>query len=185
MSELIETVSEPDLPRLRYRVIDEGSYPPAELAKLRNLAAILFRLEKSGEREEIQRGVLELADHLGDPGERSLRRAFLVWLEKVLLHDRRDDEEIPETLGLQEFRTMLENRVREWNRELKEEGRREGKAEGRREGEAALLLRQLDRRFGPLDARTRTRVARAGSERLLEWGERFATASTLADVFGE
>ena len=193
VSELIETVSEPDLPRLRYRVIDEGSYPPAELAKLRNLAAILFRLEKSGEREEIQRGIYELADHLGDPGEGSLRRAFLVWLEKVLLHDRRDDEEIPETLGLQEFRTMLENRVREWNRELKEEGRREGKAEGRREGkaegrregEAALLLRQLDRRFGPLDARTRARVARAGSERLLEWGERFATASTLADVFGE
>ena len=76
---------------------------------------------------------------------------------------------------------MLENRVREWNRELSEEGR----VEGRRQGEAALLLRLLDRRFGPLDARTRARVARAGSARLLEWGERFATATTLADVFGE
>ena len=205
VSELIEAVSEPDLPRLRYRVIDEGSYPLPELEKLRNLTAILFRLEKSRERDEIQRGILELAEALGDPDEGSLRRAFLVWLEKVLLLDRRDDEEIPETLGLQEFRTMLENRVREWNRELREEGRaegrregkaegrregkaegrREGEAEGRRQGEAELLLRQLERRFGPLDPSTRSLVERAGSERLLEWGERFATAVTLADVFGE
>ena len=158
-------------------MIDEGSYALAELKRLRNLAALLFRLEKSREREEIQRGILELAEHLGDPGEGSLRRAFLVWLEKVLLFDRRDEEEIPETVGLQEFKTMLENRVREWNRELREEGRREGEAE--------LLLRQLERRFGPLDSRTRARVSRAGSERILEWGERFATAATLADVFGE
>ena len=85
VAELIEAVSEPDLPRLRYRVIDEGSYAPASSKKLRNLAAILFRLEKSREREEIQRGIHEFADHLGDPGEGSLRRAFLVWLEKVLL----------------------------------------------------------------------------------------------------
>ena len=189
LSELIDAVSEPDLPRLRYRVIDEGSYPLPELERLRNLAALLFRLEKSREREEIQRGVLELADHLGDPGEGSLRRAFLVWLEKVLLHERRDDKEIPETVGLQEFRTMLENRVREWNRELREEGRaegrREGEAEGRRKGEAEMLMRLLEHRFGPLDPSTRARVERAGSERLLEWGKRFAAAATLADVFGE
>ena len=185
VSELIEAVSEPDLPRLRYRVIDEGSYPLPELEKLQNLTALLFRLEKSREREDVQRSIVELAEHLGDPDDASLRRAFAVWLEKVLLLDRGDDEEVPETLGLQEFRAMLENRVREWNRELREEGRREGEVEGRRRGEAAMLLRLLERRFGPLDPSTRSRVERAGSERLLEWGERFATATRLADVFGE
>lgn len=95
---------------------------------------------------------------------------------------------------------MLENRVAEWNRELREEGRllglkegikkgvqegrQKGIQEGRQAGEALLLLRQLERKFGRLDPQTRKRVRDADAERLLEWGERVLTAQRLEDVFG-
>lgn len=64
------------------------------------------------------------------------------------------------------------------------EGLQKGIQEGRQKGEAALLLRQLERKFGQLDAKTRRRVQSADAERLLDWGERVLTAERLEDVFG-
>jgi predicted transposase YdaD len=87
-------------------------------------------------------------------------------------------------LDLQELRSMLETRVREWNRQLREEGRNEGRLEGRSDGEAAVLLRQLEARFGPLDEAVRARVRRATSDQRLDWATRVLTAGSLAEVFG-
>jgi hypothetical protein len=80
---------------------------------------------------------------------------------------------------------MLEKRVLEWNEELREEGRQEGLREGVQKGEAALLIRLLKLKFGPLDEDTQNRVLSAEPERLLEWGERILTARRLADIFGD
>ena len=46
-------------------------------------------------------------------------------------------------------------------------------------------MRQLERKFGPLDEATRARVEAAESETLLRWGERLVTASHLAEVFAD
>jgi hypothetical protein len=96
-------------------------------------------------------------------------------------------EAVPEVLGLEEFQDMLENRVREWNEELREEGRKEGLQkglrQGRREGEAELLIRQIELRFRRLDEETRKRIRAADADRLLQWGERILTARRLSDVF--
>jgi predicted transposase YdaD len=64
------------------------------------------------------------------------------------------------------------------------EGEIQGQAKGRVEGEAALLLRQLERRFGPLPESARLRVATADAETLLAWGERILDAESLEDVWG-
>jgi flagellar biosynthesis/type III secretory pathway protein FliH len=137
---------------------------------------------------------------LSGPEDAPLRRSVLVWIERVLMPRRRRRKPIPEALGLEEFRAMLEQRVEEWNRELREEGRllglkegrkegiqegiQKGIREGRQEGEAALLLRLLERKFGRIDPKTRKRVQSADAERLLDWGERVLTAERLEDVFG-
>lgn len=179
LSELIQAVPEeaqPYVPRLRYRLIDEGSYSPEELEDRQNLAGALFGLEKSRRREDLERWSGRLAGWLRRPEDAEFRRAFLAWFGGVFL-SRRSPEEIPETLGLKEFETMLAKRVVEWSRELREEGRQEG--------EAHLLLRLLETKFGPLDERTRTRILSAGAGRLLEWGERFVSAERLTDVFGD
>jgi flagellar biosynthesis/type III secretory pathway protein FliH len=116
-------------------------------------------------------------------------------VSQVLVPRQGGGEPIPETLSPEELEAMLEKRVEEWNRQLREEGRvlghqegrregrQEGRREGRQEGEAALLLRQLERKFGQLDPTTRKRVQGADAKRLLDWGERVLEAQRLEDVF--
>ena len=76
---------------------------------------------------------------------------------------------------------MLAERIDSWNERLREESRQEG----RQEGEAKALLRFLEKRFGRIDQATRSRIAAADADLLLEWIDRCTTAETLADVFNE
>ncbi|EIC23714.1 DUF4351 domain-containing protein [Thiorhodovibrio frisius] len=57
-----------------------------------------------------------------------------------------------------------------------------GIEKGLQQGAADVLLRQMERRFGPLDDGTRARIAEADSEHLLEWSDRILDAQTLNDV---
>jgi hypothetical protein len=171
------------VPRLRYLVIDEGRYALKDLERRKSVAAQVFWLEKNRGREALGRGTGRLVPLLSGPDDAPLRRAVLVWLENVLMPRRRVSEAIPEVVGLEEFKTMLEKRVEEWNRELREEGRLLGLKEGRQEGEAALLLGQLEHKFGRLDSKIRKRVKAADAQRLLDWGKRVLTAERLEDVF--
>src|SRR6185436_14488374 len=140
------------VPRLRYRVIDEGRYALKDLARRESVAAQLFWLEKSRGRQALRRGTGRLVPLLSGPDDGPLRQAVLVWIEQVLMPRRRRRQPIPEAVGLEEFKVMLEKRVEEWNRQLREEGRllglkegrKKGIQEGRQEGEAALLLKQLE-----------------------------------------
>jgi hypothetical protein len=175
LSELIECVdktAEAYVPRLRYRVIDEGEYDRENLARRKSVAAQVFWLEKNKSRDALGRGTGRLVPLLSGPHDAPLRRAVLVWIEQVLMPRQRRRKPIPEVLGLEEFKDMLEKRVEEWNREL------------RQEGEAALLLRLLEHKFGRLNPKTRRRVQSADAERLFDWGERLLTAERLEDVFG-
>jgi flagellar biosynthesis/type III secretory pathway protein FliH len=122
--------------------------------------AALVRLENSREPQEIQRVLALLADWLRAPEDDSLRRAFIVWLNRVLLPARFPGVPIPAVHDLTEVQAMLAERVVEWTQQWKEaglrEGRREGCEEGRREGlqqgqlqEArAMVLEAVRVRFG-------------------------------------
>lgn len=57
-----------------------------------------------------------------------------------------------------------------------------GIEKGLQQGAASVLLRLMERRFGPLDDSTRARIVDADSDRLLEWSERILDAQTLNDV---
>ena len=74
--------------------------------------------------------------------------------------------------------------VSEGRQEGIEEGIEKGMEKDRVEGEATLLLRLLERRFGPLPAAIRQRVAAADAETLLAWGERVLDADSLDEVWG-
>lgn len=67
-----------------------------------------------------------------------------------------------------------------------EQGRQQGIAQGvergRREGEAAILLRLIDRKFGPPSQSVRERVANADPETLLRWSDRILAADSLDAV---
>ena len=63
----------------------------------------------------------------------------------------------------------------DWTRQWQEEGRRLGGAE--------LLLRQTERKFGPLGTHDRMRIELATADRVLDWGERLVGARSLEEVF--
>ncbi|WP_341644447.1 DUF4351 domain-containing protein [Thauera sp. SDU_THAU2] len=59
------------------------------------------------------------------------------------------------------------------------------RSEGVQQGELAVLIRQLTRRFGPLDPVTDERLRKAKSVELEQWAENILDARTLEDVFSE
>ncbi|WP_206668635.1 DUF4351 domain-containing protein [Pseudomonas saliphila] len=59
----------------------------------------------------------------------------------------------------------------------------EGIEKGRQEGEASMLIRQLTRRFGPLDEAVLQRLQHAGSDDLERWADNILDAQTLDEVF--
>ena len=75
-------------PCIRYLLLDEQRFGDNELAGLRNVAAALFRLENSRQPDDIERVLASLIEWLQTPEQNDLRRAFVVWLKRVLLPAR-------------------------------------------------------------------------------------------------
>ena len=91
-----------------------------------------------------------------------------------------------EMKGLREGRQQgLREGRQQGLREGRKDGMREGRQDGLREGEAGLLLRQLERKFGPLPAGVKERVSSADAEQLLLWGDRVLTAMSLDKIFAD
>lgn len=55
----------------------------------------------------------------------------------------------------------------------------------RNQGATSLILRLLERKFGPLQSEVTARVQAASKNELESWSERILDAATLGDVFGE
>ncbi|WP_242518278.1 hypothetical protein [Halochromatium roseum] len=64
-----------------------------------------------------------------------------------------------------------------------EQGREQGIEQGIEQGKAEMLLRLMERKFGPADARLRQQIQEADAETLLEWSDRILTAETPEAVF--
>jgi predicted transposase/invertase (TIGR01784 family) len=191
VSELIEEIPgglERYRPRLRYCLLDEMRMADSELESLRNVAAALFRLEKSRGPDDIQRVVTALLEWLRGPEFAELRRSFARYLLKNLLPARMPGIEIPEVADLQEVKSMLAERVTEWTQQWKQEGLEEGLQKGRQEGQEdaleqarGVLMQDLEHRFGPLPQEIRRRIETIASIReLTELSIRARPAPSLA-----
>ncbi|MGZ8217204.1 DUF4351 domain-containing protein [Methylomagnum sp.] len=134
---------------------------------------------------DVERALSALIDWLKAPEQDPLRRAFTVWLKRVFLPGRLPGVEITNFHDLQEVQSMLAEQVVEWTQTWEQQGIEKGLARGRHEGEAAMLLRLLELRFGPLDDDIRQRIQMADAETLLRWGERILTATMPEAVVGD
>ncbi|MEW6708731.1 MAG: Rpn family recombination-promoting nuclease/putative transposase [Candidatus Riflebacteria bacterium] len=132
------------LPRLRYLLIDEMKYADEELSSINSLVASLFRLERQQTPEKIREILKLLIDWLKEPGQQSIRRAFTVWLGRLILPNRYPNSPVPEFNDLQEVNTMLAETIKNWYIQWKEEGLKEGIKEGmeKKQAEAAINMHQ-------------------------------------------
>jgi hypothetical protein len=105
--------------------------------------------------------------------EPELRRTITIWILSVL---RRSfpGATIPETVDLEDT-SMLEENMREWSKKNRKEGKREGMRE--------VLVRLLERRFGPLSEEKRRSVeAITSPARLNRLADRILTAKSLDEM---
>lgn len=137
--------------------------------------AALFRLEKSRNTATIDAVLASLLEWLKAPEQSSLRRAFAVWIIKVLC-DRLPGVEVPKLADLQEVKSMLAENITEWTCQWKQEGLEEGLERLR----GALLL-EMEERFGTVPESVREKVAALDSfEEIAKLIARAATAPSLA-----
>ena len=162
-------------PGLRYLLLDEGIFTEEELTGTRNLAAALFRLEKSREPEDLRQVLANLIEWLQAPEQLRLRRSFAVWVGRVLLPRRLQGENLPEIENLQEVHAMLAERVEEWTKNWKQEGRQEGRQES--------FMHLLNKRFGPVPSDVTQRVNNAPPEQITRWFDQAIDAPSLDKVF--
>jgi predicted transposase/invertase (TIGR01784 family) len=160
-------------PHLRYALLDETRIPDMELASERNMAAALFRLEKSRDLEDLRRQVGRMAAQ--EQMDEGLRKSVHTWLTQVLMPARFPGLTVPEAQNLEEMHAMLAERVMEWTREWKEEGRQEGVQE--------FLLSQIEARFGTIPEEIRQRVEDIHDpEQLKKLGKILLNASSLDEL---
>ena len=174
-------------PRHKYLLLSEREYSNEDLEGLNNLVAALFRLENSRNPEELLSVVTALLKWLGNPEQASLRRAFTVWFKRVLFPSNMGYSDEPSIEELEEVKTMLAERVKEWNRNSFErgvqEGMQKGMQKGMHEGAFELLSRLLEKKFGYVPKDVKKLMANADEKQLFEWSERILTANTIGEIF--
>jgi len=176
-------------PRLRYLLIDEGSFGDAKLAaKWQNLVAALFRLENTRtEKDEkaiaqaIQKILVLLIDWLKEPELADLRRDIETWLLRVLLPSNVPSEEIPKVTELQEMNQMLYETIQG----LYKDAEARGEARGKARGQAKMLIQLLETKFGPLKSYQKTKIQRFDEKTLFSCSQRFITANSVGEVIGK
>ncbi len=160
---------EPYLPHLRYLLLDANAFPADRLEAMHNPVACLLWLEAC--ETMTLRPIEELDKILSNPDDNELRRAFALWLTTTFLPSRVADANVPTMENLEEVIPMIAESSIDWT------------AEWRKEGEANLLLRLLNRLYGPLTPEIEERVRSAEADQLLDWGERLVTVDSLEEVF--
>jgi predicted transposase/invertase (TIGR01784 family) len=165
------------LPNLRRVYLDELPLQDSANPKLWLVALILADLAE----------VPALVDRVRDYQRRSTADNvdWLDLLETILVYKlpHFTREEIQKMFGFNDIELKQTRFYQQVFGEGRSEGRSEGRVEGRAEGEAALLLRLLEHRFGPVPDSARQRIAAADAEALLNWGERLLDAQRLEDVW--
>jgi hypothetical protein len=177
-------------PDFRYHLIEVAGFSETDLKRRQGLPALWFRLEAAsdpGQVVVVTDAVLAwLARH---PGFSAARAAF-VELLRATMAPLGPGMRMPD--DLMEVRNMLAARAEKWIEnwrlagleEGRQKGHQEGRQEGRQEGEAAMLLRQLARRFGPLPNWATERVGTADIASLEAWGLRILDAGSLEEAIG-
>ncbi len=160
-------------PEFRYLLIDEGSLSREQLEAMRNLVALLFRLETSAKAAEAAAGLVALNEQLAARGTPEVELAFDLWLEQVLVP--RFPEVNVGAIRDREGKAMLAQSLDKWIGDARREGRREGQKE--------LLLGLLEQRFAPLPDRVIRRVRAIRSKaRISELAKKVLEAKTLAEL---
>jgi hypothetical protein len=172
---------------LRYHLVDvrdlDGEALLASANPGDNIIALLTRL---GERTDTVLRILERIAAAPD-AERSRAMAELLILACLRKRDGAVREEAKKMPILNDIMDseIFGPLIRQGRAEGRAEGRVEGEVEGRVKGQVALLLRLMEKRFGAVPRRYRTRLAALAPAELESVGLRLMDAERIEDLFAQ
>lgn len=171
-------------PKLRYFLLDERHLNGLPLPSDDNLVTQVLHLENSALPQHAISAVQTLQKLLNAPEHDMLRRAFNVWIRHTIAEKlNRQPNQLPSTETLEDIYIMLTEHTGQWSENWKREGIQQGIQQGRQEGQVALLIRQAERRFGPLSASDRARLEAATQAQIETWADAILTAQSLGELF--
>jgi len=184
LSGLIAAVPEELRPyqlQMRYLLIEERALLRASGLPEDNRAALLVRMGASRDVEEWRALLHTLMKTVQGPGFEELNRSLTSWLLHVAQSNAAPDEALPAVNTLEELDMMISEKPGVWAQQWKQEGIQIGL----QKGHADLLLRQIERRFGPQPAAVTERIRAAPESQLSQWALNILDAETLGEVFGD
>lgn len=189
-------------PEQRYLLIDQSSYGNAELAAQANLAAALFRLERSRTYQDSRRVIANLVVWLRQPQYAALRLSFAQWIAGRLKHQLGENRRAKTgdvMAELMEVDIMVEQKFEYWedmweNEAIEkgmakglEQGLKKGLEQGRQEGKLsamrAVLSSYLHKRFGDLPGVVLSAMEQAELPQIEQWLAQAYDAKQLPDLF--
>jgi hypothetical protein len=191
-----DSVLWPWQPQVRYHLLDLGAFPGDELARRRSLAAVLFRLERRPETEELKGLLGEVSGWFRrHPDQERLRYLFAELICQAYKELGQKPPASYDWLEMKKMKSNFPTTVKTWVQQAAAEGRAQGIVQGRSEGEvrgriegkaegkAEALVHLLVARFGALAPSLQTRIRRARLATLDRWFKRAVAASDLRSVF--
>jgi len=172
---------EPFVPDFTYALHDLSARSNAEIKGdvLTRLVQLALRWIFSDQPIERLRELIALIEQVQD------RSTAVAVLESLLRYYVQGTQRVGEDdvrLLLQQTATgepLMQTFIDRYIEQGREQGWQEGRQEGRQEGEAAVLLRQIERKFGAPSQAVRERIASADADRLLQWSERILSVDSV------
>jgi hypothetical protein len=118
--------------------------------------------------------LLQLLRYITAEGEQHRKRYYVQGTQRIEETDIRQLLRQSTKTGEPIMQTFIDRYI--------EQGMKEGMQQGMQQGEAAVVLRLIERRFGPLSDDVRQRVTQADPNTLLQWSERILDANSLEEV---
>ncbi len=175
-------------PDLECWLLDEGRYIIDKSDNNDNLVTSLVAIEQCQESSEIPERVRRLGERLQGQEFDSLRRAFAVYINRVLKEKKILPQSTANELG--GVVNMLSRNIDIWKQKAIAEGLQEGMQQGleqgleqgRQKGEFAMLKRLLMKRFGTLSESQELILKGKSAEDLLELAERVLDAKSIEEI---
>jgi len=106
-------------------------------------------------------------------------------LKYVIARIQQGDKELLVQEARQHLSPQLQGEIMTIAQQWKDEGRHEGRHEGIQLGEAAVLTRQIRRRFGDIPKTITQQITQANADTLLLWSDKVLDATHLEEIFAE
>jgi hypothetical protein len=168
-------------PNIEYMVLDVGQIDlEAYTLDNQNVVSSLIKLEKVGNLANTKVVIDKLITQLKGKQFDSLRRAFVVYINRVWKPRKRFASK--EFIDLTEVSIMLSERIDQWEQEKIQQGLQQGLQQGEYKERLSCSIKLLEHKFTAVPASFKAKIEKMPSEALKDFIDRILNATSLEEL---